>query len=82
MLICVLRWLKTRLMKCVKRYQERRFERLLQENRRLKAELLERNDGQPISLSPDQKRQLAAKRQKLDPQALQGLDTIDLEETE
>jgi hypothetical protein len=78
----VFRWLKTRLMKCANRYQEQRFERLLQENRRLKAQLLELNDGQPITLSPDEKRRLDATRQKLDPQVLQALDAIDLDETE
>jgi hypothetical protein len=78
----VFRWLKTCLMKCAHRYQEQRFERLLTENRRLKAQLLELNDGQPITLSPEQKRRLAAKRQALDPRVLQALDAIDLEGTE
>ena len=78
----VFRWLQTRLMQCAHRYQEQRFERLLTENRHLKAQLLELNDGHPITLSPEQKRRLAAKRQELDPQVLQALDAIDLEETE
>jgi hypothetical protein len=75
------RWLKTRLMQYAHGYQEQRFERLLTENRRLKAQVLALNDGQPITLSPAQKRRLAAKRQGLDPQVLQALDAIDLEET-
>ena len=48
----VFRWLQTRLMQCANRYQEQRFERLLTENRHLKAQLLELNDGHPITLSP------------------------------
>jgi hypothetical protein len=75
-------WLKTSLSKCVQRYQENRIEHLLQENRRLKAQLRELNDGQPIRLSPAEKRELAAKRQKLDPEVLQALDAIDLKEPE
>jgi cell division protein FtsB len=75
-------WLKTSLTKCVQRYQEKRLERLLQENRRLKAQLWELNDGQPIRLSPDERRELTAKRQKLDPEVLQALDAIDLKEPE
>jgi hypothetical protein len=75
-------WLKTGLTKWVQRYQEKRFERLLQENRRLKAQWQELNGGQPIRLSPDERSQLAAKRQELDPQVLQTLDAIDLEESE
>lgn len=75
-------WLKTSLTKCAQRSHEKRFERLLQENRRLKAQLRELNDGQAIRLSPAEKRELAAKRQALDPQVLQTLDAIDLEESE
>jgi hypothetical protein len=75
-------WLKTCLMQCAHRYQEQRFERLLTENRRLKAQLLALNDGQPITLSPEHKRRLAAQRRALDPQVLQALDAIDLEGTE
>jgi hypothetical protein len=78
----VFRWLKTCLMQCAHRYQEQRFERLLTENRRLKAQLLALNDGQPITLFPEQKRRLAAQRQALDPRVLQALDAIDLEGTE
>ena len=75
-------WLKRGVTKWVQRYHEKRYERLLQENRLLKAQFQELNNGQPIRLSPDDRRELAAKRQKLDPQELQALDPIDLREPE
>jgi hypothetical protein len=78
----VFRWLKTRLIKCANRYQEQRIERLLKENRRLKAQLLGLNDGKPITLFPDQKRRLAEKRKEIDPKLLKALDAIDIEDTE
>ena len=78
----MLNWLKTLLTTYVERYHEKRIERLLQENRRLKAQLQELSGGQPIRLSPDERKELAAKRQELDSQVLKALDAVDLKEPE
>jgi len=51
--------LKTRLVAWAERYQQREIERLHEECCRLKEEVMKLNGGEPIPLSPEQRRLLA-----------------------
>ena len=72
----MLQWLRSR----IGLYQQRYIEQLLKENRVLKKQLLELNNGQPISLSPEEKKRLAEKRKGIDPNWLKAIETIDIED--
>ena len=62
--------LKTWLVDWAERYQQREIEPLHAESCRLKEELMELNGGEPIRLSPEQRRQLAEKAKGIDPEVL------------
>ena len=72
----MLQWLRSR----IGLYQQRYIEQLIKENRALKKQLLELNNGQPISLSPEEKKRLAEKRKGIDPNWLKAIETIDIED--
>ena len=76
----MLQWLKTRVSKWVKQYQQQQKDALLKENRSLKAQFLEQGGGKPIKLSPDQRERLAAKRKGLDSNWLKIIDPLDIED--
>ncbi len=61
------------------RHQQREIERLHTESCRLKEELMELNDGEPIRLSPEQRRQLAEKAKGIDPEALKQITVFEVE---
>ena len=69
-------WIRTRLQGWVHRVQQKEIERLIEENRRLKAQLLERNGGKPIRLTPEQRRRLEAMRKRIDPEVLKQIDLL------
>ena len=71
-------WLRTKLVRWAEQYQQRRIEQLLEEKRAL-MELLELNDGKPVTLSPEQREKLSAKRKGIDPKWLREIDALDME---
>ena len=75
----MLRWLRTKLVRWAEQYQRRRIEELLKETRALKAQLLEWNDGEPITLTLKERKLLAEKRKGIDPNVLREIDILDLE---
>ncbi len=72
----MLQWLRSR----IGLYQQRYIEQLLKENRALKKQLLELNNGQPIRLSPEEKKRLAEKRKGIDQNWLKAIEAIDIED--
>ena len=72
----MLRWIRTRLQRWASRVQQKRIEKLLEEARRLKAQVLERNGGKPIRLSGEQSRRLDALRKRIDPELLRKIDRL------
>jgi hypothetical protein len=69
-------WLKQRLFDWVDRHQRREIDRLHAELVKLKAEVLKRNGGQPIRLSPEQHQRLNDLRKEIDPEVLQRIDLL------
>ena len=72
------RWLKQRLIGWVEEQQRREIGRLRQEAIRLKEEL-ERETGQPIQLSPEDRRMLAEKAKNIDLETLKQISVFDPE---
>ena len=75
-------WLKTRLAKWASGVQQREIQRLVEENRRLKAEIEEANGGQPIRLTAEQRNLLAKKARNIDPETLKRPSVLTSEEPE
>jgi len=75
-------WLKKRLVAWLEGIQQREIERLHRESLRLKAELLELNDGKPIRLTPEQCQLLVEKAKGLDPETLKRISVVDFENSE
>jgi hypothetical protein len=69
-------WLKKRLVEWAERYQKREIERLHAEALRLKAEVLKMNGGQPIQLTPEERRLLNEASQGIDPQVLKRISVL------
>jgi hypothetical protein len=69
-------WIRTRLQGWAHRVQQKEIERLIEENRRLKAQWLESSGGKPIRLTPEQRRRLDAKRKHVDPEVLKYIDLL------
>ena len=67
-------WLKSWL----KRQQEREHDRLLEDSRRLRAELEEK--GVDITLTPEQKARLREKAAGIDPEILKRISQFDLDD--
>ncbi len=71
--------LKTWLVAWAERYQQREIERLHEECCRLKEELMKLNGGEPIPLSPEQRRLLAEKAKGIDPEVLKQITVVEFE---
>jgi hypothetical protein len=71
--------LKRCLVAWAERYQQREIERLHEECCRLKEELMELNGGEPIRLSPEQRRLLAEKAKGIDPEVLKQITVFEFE---
>ena len=69
-------WIRTRLQGWAHRVQQKETERLLAENRRLKAQLLASNGGKPIRLTPEQRHRLEVMRKRIDPEVLKHVDPL------
>jgi hypothetical protein len=69
-------WFRTRLQAWARRVQEKEIERLLEEGRRLKAQVLESNGGAPIRLTAEERRRLDKLRERLDPEILKKIDLL------
>ncbi len=73
------RLLKRWLVAWAERYQQREVERLREESRRLKEELMELNGGEPIRLSLEQRRLLSEKAKGIDPEVLKQITVFESE---
>jgi hypothetical protein len=69
-------WIRTRLQGWAHRVQQKETERLIEENRRLKAQLLESNGGKPIRLTPEERHRLEVMRKRIDPEVLKHIDLL------
>ena len=70
------KWFRTRLQEWARRVQQKEVERLLEETRRLKAQVLASNAGQPIRLTSEERRRLDALRKSIDPDILKNIDLL------
>ena len=70
------RWIRTRLEGWAHRVQQKKIERLLEETRRLKAQVLESNGGEPVRLTFEERRRLDAIRKTIDPELLRNIDLL------
>lgn len=73
-------WLKKRLTHWVEELQRREIARLVEENRRLTEEI-ERQTGQPIQLTQDERRRLAKLAKGIDPERLRQISSFDPDES-
>ncbi len=69
-------WIRTHLQGWAHRVQQKETERLLEENRRLKAQLLASNGGKPIRLTPEERHRLEVMRKRIDPEVLKHIDPL------
>ena len=69
-------WIRTRLQGWAHRVQQKEIERLIEEARRLKAQVLASNGGKPIRLTLEQRRRLEAMRKRIDPEVLKHIDLL------
>ncbi len=74
--------LKKWLVAKVEYYQQQEFERFKKENSRLKEELMALNGGEPIRLSPEERRLLAQKAKGIDPEIVKQISVFDCEESD
>ena len=70
--------LKAWLIAWAERHQQREARRLQEECRRLKEEVRTLNGGEPIPLSPEQRRLLVEKAKGIDPEVLKQISVFDL----
>jgi hypothetical protein len=73
------RW-KRWLVAWAERQQQREIQRLHEEGRRLKEELLRLTGEERITLSPEQRRQLWEKAKHIDPEVLKQIAQFDLQD--
>jgi len=69
--------LKTSMVAWADRCQQREIQRLREEGRRLKEEVINLNGGETIPLSPEQLRLLAEKAKGIDPEVLEEISVFD-----
>src|ERR1700676_2495817 len=69
-------WIRTRLQGWAHRVQQKEIERLIEEARRLKAQVLESNGAKPIRLTLEQRRRLEALQKLIDPDLLRNIDLL------
>jgi hypothetical protein len=62
------------------RYQQREIKRLREEGRRLKEEVMKLDGGEPIPLSPEQRRLLQEKAKAIDPEVLKQTSVLDFQD--
>ena len=72
-------WLKSRLVAWVEDRQRREIARLQQETMRLKEEI-ERTTGRPLQLAAEDRRLLAEKARRIDPETLKQISVVDLDD--
>jgi hypothetical protein len=72
----VFKWFRTRLQDWASRVQQKEIERLYEEGRRLKAQVLESNGGAPIQLTAEERHRLDAMRKQIDPEVLKKIDLL------
>jgi hypothetical protein len=70
------KWFRTRFQEWASRVQQKESKRLLEEGRRLKAQVLESNGGAPIQLTAEERRRLDAMRKEIDPEILKKIDLL------
>jgi hypothetical protein len=69
-------WIRNRLQAWAHCVAEKEIARLLEEGRRLKAQVLESNGGAPIRLTAEERRRLEKLREGLDPEILKKIDLL------
>jgi hypothetical protein len=69
-------WFRIRLQAWAHRIADKEIARLMDEGRRLKAQVLESNGGAPIRLTAEQHRRLDAMRKNIDPEVLKKIDLL------
>jgi hypothetical protein len=69
-------WFRIRLQAWAHRIADKEIARLMDEGRRLKAQVLESNGGAPIRLTAEQHRRLDAMRKRIDPEILKKIDLL------
>jgi hypothetical protein len=74
----MLSWLKRRQVNWAEKVQGPEIDRLLKENKRLKAEI-ERKTGKPIQLTPAQRQLLAEQGRGVDPEVLKKISVFEQE---
>lgn len=74
------KWLKARISKWVDGVYERKLQRLTEESRALKAEVIELNGGKPIVLSAEERASLREASKGIDPERLKQISVFDPEE--
>ena len=72
-------WLKRRLVAWVEDRQRLEIARLQQETMRLKEEI-ERTTGRPLQLAAEDRRLLAEKARRIDPETLKQISVVDLDD--
>lgn len=70
------KWFRTRLQEWASRVQQKETEKLLEEGRRLKAQVLESHGGAPIQLTAEARCRLDALRKEIDPEILKKIDLL------
>ena len=73
-------WLKRWFLAWAERHQQREIERLHEEGCRLKEEVLKITGGERIPLSPEQRRLLTEKAQRVDPKVLKQISLFDFQD--
>jgi len=72
--------LKTWMVAWADRCQQREIQRLREEGRRLKEEVINLNEGEMIPLSSEQRCLLAEKAKGIDPEVLEEVSVFDLQD--
>jgi hypothetical protein len=75
----VFKRLKKWLVAWAEGYQQREMERLYEKSCRLRAELMDINGGEPIRLSPEQRRLLGEKAKGIDAEVLKQITVFEFE---
>jgi len=73
-------WLKRWFLAWAERQQQREIERLHEEGRRLKEEVLKITGGGRVPLSPEQRRLLTEKAERIDPKVLRQISLLDFQD--
>jgi hypothetical protein len=74
--LIMLKWFRTWLQEWASRVQQKEIEKLLEQGRRLKAQVHESNGGAPIQLTAEERLRLDAMRKEIDPEILKKIDLL------